>query len=119
MGFGSPYANALARSPNGAFIQSHFFYTINKLVQIKYHMCAIADEESVLPNGQSFHFKIVQLLEERRYVNDDSRPNQVRAIRVDESRRQEMEVVGDSVRDDCMPSIVPSCRSGTDVEFGY
>lgn len=87
-------------------------------MQIKDHLSAVAQEETLAHTLQALLFQVVQLLEEGRHMYHDAGSDQVHAAGIDQARRQQMEVVGLAVGDDGMAGIVAALGSRAQLGLG-
>jgi hypothetical protein len=88
-----------------AIAQLHFLQTIHHLVDVEYHMCPVRDEYPAL-GVQAMLLQRLEFLEEGRNVHNTPATDDVHARGVDEAGREDVEVVGDAVRDDGVSGIV-------------
>jgi hypothetical protein len=88
-----------------AIAQLHFLQTIHHLVDVEYHMRSIRDEYPAL-GVQAMLLQRLEFLEEGRNVHNAAAADDVHARGVDEAGREDVEVIGDAVRDDGVSSII-------------
>lgn len=99
------WANALLGGADEARAQLNLLQAIDHLVQVENDMGAVADEDA-LARVEAVLLKSVELLEERGDVDDASGANEIDALGVDQAGGQDVEVVGDTIGNDGVASIV-------------
>jgi hypothetical protein len=99
-----------------ALTQFHLFQTVHLLVYIEDNMCPIRDEDATL-GLQAMFLQRLQLLEEARHVDHAATSDDVDAAWVHETRRQDVEVVGNAVCDNCVAGVVSALGAAADLRF--
>lgn len=89
---------------------------IHQLVNIEDNVCPIRDVYSVL-GVQTVFVQCLQFLEEAGYVNDATATDDVDAVRVDETGREDVEVVCDTIGDDSVTGVVTTLSAAAQLRF--
>lgn len=90
------WANSSLGGANSVRAQLDFFEAINSGVEVKVDVASVGYEDALAGIYNSLGLNIGKFLEERWYVEDDARTDQVDAFRRDKTGWEEMEVVGDA-----------------------
>lgn len=86
-------------------IQLALFQPIHEQVQIEHHLRPLTHHYAPLPI-QPLLLQLLQLRKETGHVDDAPTPDQVHAPRIHQPGRQQVEIVGDAIRDDGVPRVV-------------
>lgn len=109
-------ANTLLGGTDGTATEFDFFKAIDKGVELEESMGAVADEDAVL-GLQAVLLNLLKLVEELRHTDNTGAADKVRRLGVDQTGRQDVEVVGDAVNDNGVTSIVATGRACSDLEL--
>lgn len=111
------WADALPGGADEARAQFYLLQAIDHLVEIEDDVGAVADENALL-GVEAMLLESLELLEERGDVDDTAGADEVDALRVDETGGQDVEVVGDTVGDDGVTSVVTALGAAADLGLG-
>lgn len=109
-------ANTLFGGSDFVASQSILQGSINCLVEIKDQVGSVGNENTTLVVN-SLLGKAIEFLQEGRQVNDDTVSDNSNGLGVQDSTGKQVELIFDSVDDDCVPSIRSSGNSCADIVF--
>lgn len=98
-------ADTLLGGADGALAELNLLEAVDERVQLEQRVSAVADEDAVL-GAQAVLLQLLQLMEELRNADNSGGTNEVDGLGVDQTGRQDVEVVGDAVDDDGVAGIV-------------
>lgn len=99
-----------------ATAQLHLLEPVHQLMHVKHDMGAVGDEDPAL-GLQAMFLQRLELLEEARHVHDTATADDIDAVGVHQPARQDVEVVGDAVRDDGVARVVAALGAAADLRF--
>lgn len=109
-------ADTLLGGAHGILTELNLLETIDKRVQFEQGVSAVADEDAVLV-VEVVLLELLKLVEELRHADDSSGTNKVDGLGVDQTGRENVEVVSDTIDDDGVTSIVATSRASGDLEL--